>query len=85
MSYKTVELSYEQLDRIVWKTLEETRDNLTKDLGANNNVFVFGDPEADDIEIQKAIDAFDLVIDWYVPLVQDSRSPGIFQESNPIT
>jgi len=65
MSYKTVELSYEQLDRIVWKSLEETRDSLAQDLGANNSVFVFGDSEADDIEIQKAIDAFDLVIDWY--------------------
>lgn len=65
MSHKTVELSYEQLDRIVWKTLEDTRDSLAMDLGANNNVFVFGDPEADDIEIQKNIDAFDLVIDWY--------------------
>ena len=65
MSYKTVELSYEQLDRIVWKSLEGTRDSLAQDLGANNSVFVFGDSEADDIEIQKVIDAFDLVIDWY--------------------
>jgi len=65
MSYKTVELSYEQLDRIVWKSLQETCDRLAQDLGANNSVFVFGDSEADDIEIQKVIDAFDLVIDWY--------------------
>jgi hypothetical protein len=65
MNYKTIELSYEQIDRIVWKTLQETRDSLARDLGAGSNIFVYGDPEADDIEIQKHLDALDLLIDWY--------------------
>jgi len=65
MNYKTIELEYEQVDRIVCKTLEETRDSLARDLGAHNHVFVYGDPEADDIEIQKHLDALDLLIDWY--------------------
>ena len=64
-SYKTFELTHHQIDTIVFKTLEETRDNLFRDLGANNNVFVWGDPEADNIEIQKYLDALDLLIDWY--------------------
>lgn len=64
-SYKTIELTYHQLDTIVFKTLEKTRDNLFSDLGANNDVFVWGDPEADNIEIQKYLDALDLLIDWY--------------------
>ena len=61
----SVDLEYEQIDRIVWKQLEATRDSLLNDLGANNNVFVWGDQEADDIEIQKNIDALNLVIEWY--------------------
>ena len=61
----SVDLEYEQIDRIVWKQLEATRDSLLNDLGANNNVFVWGDQEADDIEIQKHIDALNLVIEWY--------------------
>jgi hypothetical protein len=65
MTYKTIELEYEQIDRIVWKTLEETRNSLARNLGNGSNIFVYGDPAADDIEIQKHIDAFDLLIDWY--------------------
>ena len=65
MNYKNIELSYEQTDMIVWKTLEETRDSFARDLGAHNHVFVYGDPVADDAEIQKYIDALDLLIDWY--------------------
>lgn len=61
----SIDLHYEQVDRIIWKQLEETRDSLTKDLGAHSNIFVWGDPEADDIEIQKHIDALNLIIEWY--------------------
>lgn len=61
----SIDLDYEQVDRIVWKQLEETRDSLIKDLGASNHIFVWGDPEADDIEIQKHIDALNLIIEWY--------------------
>lgn len=61
----TIDLDYEMVDKIVWKGLEETRDSLTKSLGGNDHVFVWGDQEADDIEIQKHIDALNLIIEWY--------------------
>jgi hypothetical protein len=61
----SIDLDYEMVDKIIWKGLEESRDSLTKDLGANNHVFVWGDQEADDIEIQKHIDALNLIIEWY--------------------
>ena len=32
---------------------------------ANDHVFVYGDQEADDIEIQKHIDSLDTLIDWF--------------------
>jgi hypothetical protein len=35
------------------------------DIGANNLVFVWGDLEADAAEIQKHIDALELILKWY--------------------
>lgn len=64
MSLK-IEVDYEMADRILVAQLRETRDSLMRDLGKNNNVFVWGDREADDIEIQKHIDAVDLLLQWY--------------------
>jgi hypothetical protein len=63
---KFVKLSYEQIDMITYESLKETRDNFLVDLGSDNpNVFVWGDPEEDKKEIQKHIDALDLILDWY--------------------
>lgn len=61
----TVELDYEAVDNIVQAQLVETWESLKRDLGANANIFVWGDQEADDAVIQKHIDALELVIKWY--------------------
>lgn len=61
----TVELDWETIDNVVVSQLRDTRDALKNDLGASNHVFVWGDPEADDVEIQKHIDALELLLKWY--------------------
>ena len=61
----TIDLEYEAVDNIVYNALNETQYNFNKILGALNNIFVVNDQEADDIEIQKHIDALDLILDWY--------------------
>lgn len=65
MTKISVELDYEAVDNIVWSQLVQTWEGLKQDLGAGNAVFVWGDQEADDVEIQKHIDAFELLIKWY--------------------
>ena len=57
MSKYTIDLSYEITDQIVVDQLRDTWERLKLDIGANNHVFVWGDQEADDAEIQKHIDA----------------------------
>lgn len=61
----TVKLDYETIDSIVQGQLKETWESLKRDLGSNGNIFVWGDPEADDAEIQKHIDALELLLKWY--------------------
>ena len=61
----TVELDYEAVDSIVQAQLVQTWESLKKDLGANASIFVWGDQEADDAEIQKHIDALELLLKWY--------------------
>jgi hypothetical protein len=65
MTKFTVELDLETVDGIIVGQLRETWETLKADLGANNHVFVWGDQEADDAEIQKRIDALELVLAWY--------------------
>jgi len=65
MSNYTVELDIEQIDRIVADDLIRCRQTFVNDLSAGNNIFVWGDSASDDIEIQKHIDAFDVVLSWY--------------------
>lgn len=65
MTKISVELDYEAVDNIVWSQLVQTWESLKRDLGADANIFVWGDQEADDAEIQKHIDALELVIKWY--------------------
>ena len=60
-----IEVDNEMADRILVSQLRETRDSFMKDLGNNSNVFVWGDQEADDLEIQKHLDAVDLLLQWY--------------------
>lgn len=61
----TVELDYEVVDEIVQSQLVRSWEGLKDDLGAGRNIFVWGDDEADDVEIQKHLDAFELLIKWY--------------------
>jgi hypothetical protein len=61
----TVKLDYETIDHIIQAQLVETWEGLKSDLGSNGNIFVWGDPEADDAMIQKHIDALELLLKWY--------------------
>jgi len=65
MSKYTIDLSYEMTDQIVVDQLRNTWETLKGDLGANHHIFVWGDQEADDVEIQKHIDALELILKWY--------------------
>ena len=65
MSKITVELDIDQFDKLVVGELIRTRAQFLNDLGANNHVFVWGDQEADDAEIQKHIDSVDQLIKWF--------------------
>ena len=61
----TIDLDCDVIDEIVQGQLVRSWESLKQDLGAGNSVFVWGDPEADDVEIQKRLDAFEIVIKWY--------------------
>ena len=65
MTKISVELDVDQFDKLVVEELIRTRQTFLNDLGANNHVFVWGDQEADDAEIQKHIDALELLLKWY--------------------
>jgi hypothetical protein len=65
MSKITVELDWDTIDGIVVGQLRDTWQNLKSDLGAGKWVFVFGDQEAEDAQIQKHIDALEVVLKWY--------------------
>jgi hypothetical protein len=61
----TVELDWETIDNVVVSQLRNTWETLQHDKGRGVNVFVWGDQEADDAEIQKHIDALELLLKWY--------------------
>lgn len=61
----TVELGWDTVDNIVVGQLRNTWESLKRDLGAGNHIFEWGNPVADDIEIQKHIDALEIVLKWY--------------------
>lgn len=65
MSKITVELDWETVDRVVVEQLRSTWENLKNDQGNQAWVFVWGDQEADDAEIQKHIDAAELLLKWF--------------------
>jgi len=65
MTKISVELDVDQFDKLVVEELIRTRQTFLNDLGANNHVFVWGDQEADDTEIQKHIDSVDQLIKWF--------------------
>lgn len=61
----TIEIDNEMADKIVVQELSWTRDTLKRDLGAGNHVFAWDNQEEDDAEIQKHIDAIELLLKWY--------------------
>ena len=65
MSKISVELEWETVDSIVVSQLRNTWETLKSNLGNGDWVFVWGDQEADDAEIQKRIDALELMLKWY--------------------
>lgn len=65
MSKITVDLDWETIDNIVVGQLRSTWEALKNDLGKSHNIFVWGDQEADDAEIQKHINALKLLLKWY--------------------
>lgn len=65
MSKISVELDWETIDNIVVGQLRNTWETLKSNLGNGDWVFVWGDQEADDAEIQKRIDALELMLKWY--------------------
>lgn len=67
MSKITVDIDYEIAEKIVVQELIHTRESLQKDLGAGTWVFAFNDQEQDDEQIQKHIDAIELLLKWYAP------------------
>lgn len=65
MSKISVELDWETVDSIVVGQLRDTWQSLKNDVGAGAWVFAFGDQEQDDAEIQRHIDALEVVLKWY--------------------
>ena len=65
MSKISVELDWETVDHIVVEQLRNTWEALKDNLGNGDWVFVWGDQEADDVEIQKRIDAAEIMLKWY--------------------
>lgn len=65
MSKISVELEWETVDSIVVSQLRSTWETLKGNLGNADWIFVWGDQEADDAEIQKRIDALELMLKWY--------------------
>ena len=72
MDKVTIELSWQEVDRIIVKHLEqqldvflEERDNRHQGVGLP---MFYTDPEEDVAELQKHIDAFKLVIEYFSPM-----------------
>jgi len=61
----TMEVDWEIIDSIMVGQLRETWETLKGNLGNADWIFVWGDQEADDAEIQKRIDALEIVLKWY--------------------
>lgn len=70
MTKFTIEIDHEMADKIVVEELAFTLQSLKNDLGAGTNVFAWDDQEQDDAEIQKHIDAVELLLKWYATPAQ---------------
>jgi hypothetical protein len=65
MTKFTIEIDYELSDKITFDNLKDCRQRFLDDLGQNTGVFSWDDPESDDAEIQRHIDALDIILKWY--------------------
>jgi hypothetical protein len=65
MTKISVELDWEAVDHIVVSQLRDTWETLKSNLDNGVWVFVWDDQEADNAEIQKRIDALELMLKWY--------------------
>lgn len=65
MTKFTVNIDQDQIDQIVQQELIDCRAAFLADLGAGNSIFAWDDSEQDDAEIQRHIDALDVVISWF--------------------
>lgn len=65
MSGYKIELNWDMVDSIVVGQLRSTWESLKDDLGKGRHVFEWGDQQADDVEIQKHIDALEVVLKWF--------------------
>jgi len=66
----TIDLNYEMVDKIVFKQLQDSREAFAEDLACINkgiprNIFVYDNNEEDASEVQKHIDALDIVLEWF--------------------
>lgn len=61
-----IELNDDAVGEIIVEELTNTLNHFKRSLGANDNIFYYNQPEKDDDEIQKHIDALELIIDWYL-------------------
>lgn len=62
----TIDISYEMADKILVDHLKETKKCFEMDLARGDaNIFFWEEPEKDKAEIQRHIDAIDLILDWY--------------------
>lgn len=64
----TVQIDDDTFYKAMVKDLKDCLSNFEKDMKeACPNIFVFGDPVADKIQIQAHIDALKLILSWYEP------------------
>ena len=70
MSKFTIDIDYELVDKITAQSLIETYQNFKDriseiEAGGRPAIFEWEDIEHDKVEIQKRIDALELLLDWY--------------------
>ncbi len=64
----TVQIDDDTFYKAMVSDLKDCLANFEKDMEeACPNIFVFGDPVADKIQIQAHIDALKLILSWYEP------------------
>jgi hypothetical protein len=65
MTKFTIEIDHELSGKITFENLKDSRQRFLDDLGMNKGVFAWNDPDGDNAEIQRHIDAIDVILGWY--------------------